>query len=249
MRILYRSMISLVLLLMTSSLLFSQEPVKKKVFNIVADLMSRYYWRGTCLSKNPNIQPTIYYEAPFGLKAGAWGSYDFSGNYAEADLFLAYAYKGASLTINDYFVMNEGLGNNRYFVYDNESTGHQFEVQLAYDGPEKFPLHVLAGTIVYGADKKQDEMLIDTVSMDTTITYKNQYSTYIELGYTIRNFSLVVGFTPMEGMYGNTLGVINLGLTARKEIRITDKFSLPCQASVFMNPQKHNIHLVFGITL
>jgi hypothetical protein len=226
-----------------------KEGSKRDIFHLGADIMSHYMWRGSRLSKAPNIQPTVYFESQFGLKAGAWGSYSVTGDYTETDLFLAYAIKGVSITLTDYFVMNEDLADNKYFNYSSSTTGHQFEAMLGYNGPDKVPLYIQIATIFYGFDKKLDKTVIDTVTDDTTHTYKSQFSTYIEVGYTIRNFTLFIGFTPWGGLYGNTLGVVNLGLTARKEIRITDKFSLPVQASVITNPQQRNIHFVFGITL
>ncbi|MEI6766599.1 MAG: hypothetical protein WCM76_13280 [Bacteroidota bacterium] len=222
---------------------------KKKWLSIGSDLMSRYVWRGTCYSRSPNVQPSITFDPGIGLKAGAWGSYGIMGDYAEADLFLSYSFKGVSLTLNDYYFPNESAPVMNYFNYKSATTGHQFEAALGYDGPEKFPIHFLAGTIVYGADKKLDKTTIDTVTMDTTMTYKSRFSTYFELGYTFGMFNVFAGFTPAAGIYGDGMGVINAGITARKEIKITDKFSLPAQMSVITNPRARNIYFVFGISI
>lgn len=227
----------------------NSEQEKKPWINVGADFVSRYVWRGTAYGKSPSIQPFLTFDPNIGLKVGAWGSYSFTGDYAEADLFLSYSIKGISITFTDYFFPNENIAMNRYFDYNNATTGHQFEGALGYDGPEKFPIHFLAGTIFYGADKKTDKMTIDTITSDTTYTYKNRYSTYLELGYTYKNFSLNIGFTPFDGVYGTSAGIVNIGLTGRKTFHITDKFSLPTQASLIFNPQSENIFLVLGITL
>jgi hypothetical protein len=55
--------------------------------------------------------------------------------------------------------------------------------------------------------------------------------------------------TGETGYYGSGPGVINLGITASREIRITETFSLPVSASLITNPQAENIFLVFGISL
>lgn len=222
---------------------------KKKILDVNADFMSRFIWRGMNVSHAPNIQPNICYNSTFGLKAGAWASAAVTGDYAEVDLYLGYAIKGISLTCTDYFIADESREFNKFFNFKNETTGHLVEAALGYDGPEKFPIHLLAGTFLYGADKTADNIIIDTVTMDTTTTYKNQYSTYFEVGYTVRNVSLFVGLTPQEGIYGNTFGVVNAGITAKRDIHITDKFTLPVQASLITNPQKGNIYLVFGFSL
>ena len=222
---------------------------KKPWIHVGADFVSRYVWRGTAYGKAPAIQPTLVFDPQIGLKLGAWGNYSITGDYAEADLFLSYTFKGASVVFTDYFFPNENIPMNKYFNYKNATTGHQFELGVGYDGPEKVPIHFFAGTILYGADKKLDKMIIDTLAQDTTYSYKNRYSTYIELGYTIKNFSLNVGFTPMAGVYGTSAGIVNVSLTGRKTFVITDKFNLPTYASLVFNPQSQNIYLVFGLTL
>ncbi len=245
-----KRIITITCLLLLCSAAIAQEPAEKKKlpFDLGVDLMSRFVWRGQCISKNPNIQPYFVYAPKFGLKVGAWGSYSVTGDYAEVDLYAAYGYKGFSITATDYFVMNESLANNHFFDCKNASTGHLLEGMLTYEGPAKFPIKVTAASMFWGADRLPDKMIVDTVLSDTTYTYKNAYSTYFELGYTIRNISLFIGVTPMEGFYGSKAGIVNAGISAKKNIKITDSFSLPIQAALITNPQKQNIFLVFGFT-
>lgn len=241
--------ITLVVIALILFSLISQAQEKKKLpFEFGVDLMSRYVWRGQCLNKAPNIQPYFMYAPNFGLKAGAWGSYSVTGDYAEVDVFLSYGIKGISFTATDYFTMNESAPKNNYFDCKNETTGHLVEGAIGYDGPEKFPIKLVVATMFYGADKKVDQMVVDTVLSDTTYSYTNQYSTYFEVGYTFRNISLFVGLTPMEGFYGDKAGIVNVGISAKKAIKITDSFSLPVQAALISNPQKQNIYLVFGFS-
>lgn len=96
---------------------------------------------------------------------------------------------------------------------------------------------------------------------DQDTSGNQQYSLYIEFGYGFKykavDVSLFAGFTPIDadedkgesGFYGDTAGFVNMGLTASKEITITDKFSLPVSASLIANPMAENLFLVFGITL
>lgn len=230
-----------------------------------ADLMSRYIWRGIDYGNSPAIQPNIYFSWK-GLNIGAWGSYAFArqsirvndsvtveaGNYSEMDLYISYTYKWFTLMAFDYFTI-DGLDpnqGNRYFDYHNATTGHTLELSLAFEGPESFPLQVIASTLVYGADKDKD----------STGTYglgdQNNFSTYFELGYKFHINPIGVDLRPFIGgipfgssWYGPYAGITNVGLTAKKEIPITEKYGLPVQVSLITNPQAQSVFLVFGLSL
>jgi hypothetical protein len=45
------------------------------------------------------------------------------------------------------------------------------------------------------------------------------------------------------------MGVVKLGLSASREITITDRFKLPVKASLIFNPQASAAYFVLGITL
>jgi len=190
--------------------------------NIGADFMSRYIWRGIDFGNSPAIQPNIYFSWQ-GLNIGTWGSYAFSaqsirindttveniGHYSEMDLYICYTLKWFTLMVFDYFTIdglnaNEG---NRYFDYNNNTTGHTFEISFTFDGPEKCPLQFIAATLVYGADKNKDTLGIYG-SGD-----KNNFSTYFELAYNF-NFPRIglemrpfIGGTPFgSSWYGPHAG-------------------------------------------
>lgn len=239
---------------------------KAATLNLGADIMSRYIWRGYDFGNSPAIQPNIYFSWR-GLNIGAWGSYSFApyhamlndttevnmGTYTELDMYLSYTLKWFTLTFFDYFVPN-GLDPDyteakvfQYFNYNNKTTGHTFEVSLTFNGPEKFPLKVFVGTLVYGNDKAKDTLGF-YANPD-----KNNYSTYIELAYpvTFRKIDLnfFAGGTPFGGSwYGPKAGFTNVGITAKKAIPITKSYSLPIQASLIANPEASKLFLVFGIS-
>jgi len=209
--------------------------------NVSADICSRYVWRGLDYGSSPSIQPTLSLIKK-SFEIGYWGAISTLGNYCETDLYLKYTLKKFSLTVTDYFFPVNIIPANkteRYFNYEDKTTGHIFEGLLSWKGPDKFPLYVFAGTVLYGADK-------DTSG-------NNRYSTYAEAGYSfkVKNNGLDVffGFTPYEGLYGNGIGVVNIGVSGSKKIKITENFELPVKATLVVNPQTENIHLVFGITL
>jgi len=239
--------------------LFTAKPSmsqEKNAFSIKAsaELVSSYVWRGspsytttttgqTMLA--PNIQPTLGFVFG-GLEIGAWGSTDFTGSYQEMDLYATYSIKGLTATFTDYY-WGADWSTRPYFSYKNETTGHIFEGSLGYEFP-KFPLSITVATMLYGLDKKVDD----------EGSTKNNYSTYIELGYAFKvndyNFDAVVGMTPADGFYGDGygnvtgFGVVNLGLTGYKKLQFSEKFETTLRSSLIFNPQQDKAYLVLGIS-
>jgi hypothetical protein len=235
--------------------------------NFGADIMSRYIWRGIDFGNSPAIQPNIYLSWR-GLNIGAWGSYSFGpyrammndsvsvnmGNYTEMDLYVSYSYKWFTLMFFDFFIPNSldanytGIQKYQYFNYDYKTTGHTFEVSLTFTGPQKFPLKIFAGTLVYGDDKAKD-----TLGKYRDVN-KNNYSTYLELAYPVSlkkiiDLNFFIGGTPFGGSwYGPKAGFTNIGLTAKKVIPITKSYGIPVQVSLIANPTAQKLFLVFGIT-
>jgi len=239
---------------------FSQEssPVQ-----LGADIFSRYVWRGVNLGgSSPSIQPWIKYNAyskdsSHSLSVGAWGAYTFSQtSNQEVDLFLAYTYKDLlSLTVTDYFFPGyyDVGSRSSYFNYDKDSTCHVFEVIAAFNGTENFPFTILFGMNFYGNDARR-------VNSDGSVG-SIFMTKYVEVGYKHNvhgvDFNAFIGAALDKprtdrgetGFYGNkAAGVINLGVKASKAIQISDKFSLPVQASLVTNPEAEDIFLVVGIS-
>ncbi|MFO7723439.1 MAG: TorF family putative porin [Bacteroidales bacterium] len=215
---------------------------EKSAINTGVDIFNRYVWRELDFGFSPSIQPVLEYAHKSGLTVGCWGAFSTTGTYNEVDLYVGYAFKGFSITITDYFFPVSGIPAakpEKYFNYQNETTGHLYEGSIGWDGPENFPVSLLVGTFFYGGDKNPEG--------------DQNYSTYAELGYTFEtkagNLEPFIGFTPAEGLYGNTLGVVNLGVSSSRSIKINDRFELPVTTSLITNPQISNIYFVFGITL
>jgi len=217
---------------------------------IGVDLMSRYIFRGTDVGgASPSIQPNLEYSSGK-FKIGLWGAYAINQTGSqEADIYLSYDItKRFSLTVTDYFFPTDD-GNYKYFDYDNLTTGHILEASISYSGTEKLPLTVLLATNFYGADP---------IRLNADGTRKNiQYSSYAEVGYAFKKFNAFIGFNltnPDEelgetGFYGDTFGVVNLGISAERSVKITKSFDLPLSFSLITNPQAQKIFFVFGISL
>lgn len=263
-----KSLIIVVLILGISTMMHAQEVNSKVNFNAGADFMSRYIWRGAQFGGNaPSVQPALTMSAG-NLEIGAWGAFSTAGANIgqEVDLYISYTFNQEmfTATLSDYFFPAEGVDYN-YFEYGNDSTGHIFEAALSFNGTDKLPLSLLLAVNFYGADASR----INDDPNDPEFNKKDgiQYSTYAELGYSTAvndvNLDLFMGFNLIapkkadpntgydgeSGFYGKNRGLVNLGVTASRELAITDKFSLPIQASLITNPMDKKIYFVFGFSL
>ena len=247
-----RLFLMMLLLSLTGIYAKDEENTKKKdTLTIGVDLMSRYVFRGTQLGgASPSIQPNLAYTRGK-LSIGLWGAYAINQTAAsqEADFYVSYAItKNIGIAVTDYFFPTDD-GNYKYFDYDKLTTGHLLEASVSYSGTEKLPLSVLLATNFYGSDP---------IRLNADGTRKGiQYSSYAEVGYAFNKFDAFIGFNltkPNEnlgesGFYGNTFGVVNLGLTAEREVKITKTFDLPLTFSLITNPQAQKIFFIFGISL
>ena len=228
----------ILLLTCASTSVISQESESKSNINLGADVMSRYIWRGTDFGNAPAIQPTVSYSIA-GFEIGAWGAYSIGGaGFQEADLYASYTFLKDMFTLGatDYF-FPAAIPNNKYFDYDDKTTNHVLEGNFSFNGTDKIPLTFAANYNFWGWNKDN--------------------SWYFEVGFNgsvkQTDYNIFMGFTPDKGIYmpdGSTgFSVVNVGLSASREVKITDSFSLPLQASLITNPQAQNIFLVFGFSL
>ncbi len=249
---LFRSCSVLLFILLPANLMAQDEEASN--FSYGADLVSRYIWRGLNLGgSSPHVQPYVEYSfGETGLAAGFWGSHatGSSSTGAEADFYISYSpIDMISIGVTDYFFPSDlaFARSDRYFNYDEKTTGHTIEGMVSFNGTEDIPVSLTFAMNVYGADgidKNGD----------------NYYAKYLELGYTgtiaETDFSPFVGMAlddPAEedgavGWYGNSFGVINIGLSVSKAIKISDVYELPLSSSVIFNPEAENIYLVFSVS-
>lgn len=228
--------ITALLIFISSINLFAQAEV-----SIGSDFVSRYIWRGLDLSQSPAIQPNLALTTG-GFEIGAWGSYQVGRDASstpidEIDIYLGYTFNlgssSLSLIVTDYYYPN---GILKIGDFDGDGNGgHTIEIGAVFSGPESFPFYISGYVNVHN---------------DT------DYSSYFELGYssTVNDVGLdyFIGATPggANSYYGTTnFNVINIGVTASKEIKITDDFSLPIFGSFILNPNQEIAYFVFGITL
>lgn len=192
---------------------------------IGADVMSRYVWRGTDFGNSPSIQPSLSFSTG-NLTIGGWAAMATNGNPAgsEIDFYASYALGAFSLNLTDYTFPEAPTGN--YF----DAASHFVELGLAYDGSGVLPISVSTGMFV---------------------TNDDDYSIYTQFGYTFSNVELFLGFTPSASvLYGTQkAGIISTGLSASKEVQLSETFGISLKGSVVANPYANNGFLLFGIGL
>ena len=207
--------------------------------SIGTDLVSQYVWRGQDLG-GVSVQPTLGLSYK-GLSLSAWGSAGLSNpaDTREFDLTLAYTIGGFNIGVTDYW-FNAGLDPlNRYFAYAANCTNHVFEANVGYD----FGFASLQWYTNFAGN--------DGLTPDE----KRAYSSYVEVNVPFVlggvDWTATAGAVPFAtDFYGvEGFGVVNVALTASKDIRITDSFSIPVFAQVAANPYSKNAFFVFGITL
>ena len=203
------------------------------------DIVSSYVWRGLELG-DVSIQPTLGISYK-GLSLSAWGSTGLSNpaDTREFDLTLAYTLGGFNIGVTDYW-FNAGLDPlNRYFAYAANCTNHVFEAHVGYD-------FGFASLQWYTNFAGNDGL---------TPAEKRAYSSYVEVNVPFVlggvDWTATAGAVPFAtDFYGvEGFGVVNVALTASKDIRITDSFSIPVFAQVAANPYSRDAFFVFGITL
>lgn len=208
---------------------------------VSADVVSNYIWRGAKLDAAA-VQPTVGVSYK-GVSLSAWGSYGLTtdGEKKELDLTLGYSTGGFNVGITDYFCV--GSDAPKYFLYDAHKTAHVFEANVGYDFG---PLSVQWFTNFAGADSYTEKG-------------KRAYTSYVEFNAPFKlgglDWDATVGMIPYDAKNGfyeanaSEFAVTNVALKASKDLKISEKFSLPLFAQVVANPSTQKAFLVFGFTL
>ncbi len=219
---------AITMLLATTMKVKAQEEEKSSPISIGVDLMSRYVWRGTDYGSSPSIQPSMELGLG-GFALGLWGAYTTNlPGVQELDLYATYTISDVvTIGITDYFFPDEIFGYD-YYEFRGDSSAHILEGMASFNGLKNFPLTFMVGY---------------------NFAYDSQNSTYFELGYSFSILDIFLGagngFYTTDGKFN----IVNLGISVSKDIKITEKFSLPISASFITNPQAEKVHFVFGISL
>lgn len=209
-----------------------------------ADVVSGYVWRGQDLG-DAAVQPSasVTYK---GFSLGAWGSYGIvdSDDTKELDFTASYSAGGFTVGVTDYW-FSGAEEQDRYFMYNAHRTAHVFEANVGYDFGK---CSVNWYTNFAGSDYRADG--------------KRAYSSYVEIAAPFKlgglQWNAAVGAVPFKSgaTYLNASGepvdgfaVTNVTLSASRDVKITEQFSLPVFAAVTANPNSQKMYLTFGVSL
>jgi hypothetical protein len=226
-----KALSSRVVALLMAGMIFSpnqihaQDEENSSPFDVGADLVSSYLWRGTKFGTGPAIQPYLSF-ASGGFEIGGWGSYCFTSNEAaEADIYLSYGFDfGLSIGLSDYY-----FPGTEYFDYSTESGSHAFEINLGYE--------------IKGVSLAANYILNEAGSAGSAGS-----DMYFEAGYGFSSFSLFAGAGDGWHSADGEFALCNIGISASKEIKLSDSFSLPVSGALIWNPDKEQYHVVVGIS-
>jgi len=203
-----------------------------------ADFVNRYVWRGYDFGNSFSVQPDLSLSAG-GFTIGSWASYSISadgGQADEHDLYASYSIGllnsgSVDLTVTDYYFPNTGDWSD----FDGEGEGsHWIELMGSITLPESFPLTLAAALMVHN---DPDNSLYIEVAVPFSVSD-------VDLGLTL---GVVAGESAFYGVTDAHL--VNLGISASKDLQITESFSLPLSAGYILNPATDKSHLVFGFSL
>jgi hypothetical protein len=218
--------------------------------NTGVDLYNRYVWRGLDIASTPSVQPSIALDYA-GFEFGTWGAYTLSNEASgsdEIDFWLSYTgsfAEGASYTLMaiDYYFPNAGIKffnfNNHDAVSDDsipDPGAHTIELGLSITGPESLPLTFSAYFNIYNDAGSNTYFQIDyPFSVNET---------------DMNLFCGVAGGSEDNPNYYGTekLNAINIGVSAGRELTISDSFSLPLTLAFIVNPQAEISYLLAGLS-
>ncbi len=207
-----------------------------------ADFYNRYIWRGYDFGDSFSIQPDFSLSVG-NFAIGTWASYSISNDGASAnehDLYASYSIglpnsASIDLAVTDYYFPNASGEGGDWSNFDGDGDGaHYIELMGSVTLPESFPLTLAAALM---AHNDPDNSIYIEASVPFSVSG-------VDLGATL---GLVGG---KSGFYGvEDAAVVNIGISASKDLQITESFALPLSVGYILNPETDKSYLVFGFSL
>lgn len=261
------------LFLLISTITFAQETdtlsvEKERKLELHLDIVSRYLWRGQCWGGDyVAIQPTIEYAVTSRFSLGFWATTNFKNDYFypdgvtyykgyhEIDFYVTYQINDfLQFQVWDYYwpsVTKVAGVDNRFLNYGKEGV-KTLDAILCFDFSEgfKYPFNATISTLVAGNDYNYD-------SNDENP--KQNFTTYIELGYTFVPFKKSslkalqnIEISPVIGAVLNNkaayynyadydkVSFCNIGIKATKEIDLGKGITMPLSINYIHNAATKN---------
>lgn len=242
--------------------------VNEKKWDVGIDIISRYIWRGQSWGGNyPAVQPSFNYAVSKKWTVGVWATTNFQKEYYTADdipkgyqeFDFGISYQATdflSVQVWDYywpaFERFEGVDKN-YFNYGPNGV-KSVDATLVFDFSEhyRYAFNATISTLVAGNDYRYDS---------DGENPKQNFTTYIELGYTfsdilkpvsqktLRNINLsptigsVLNNKAMYYTYGDydKVSFVNLALLLNREFDLGHEVTMPVSLAFTHNAAKQNV--------
>lgn len=237
-----------------------------KNVDLSGTVKTSHLWRGYQVSGEVTTAGSIDVMTNDGsLKGGIWGGYGVTGAFKEFDYYIQFSKGGFTAALWDIYNFSPGIygpsSAKQYsaFNYEAENTGHFVDLSVAYRFQGGFPLQISWATVIFGRDR----------ALNSDGEMKNQYSNYVSLDYPIGTFkgvSLNAGiagafafgkahsFDGLEwvsndsNFYGKTNGIVNVNLTASKDITIGG-YKVPVSVGAMWNPMDEKVYMCVAVNL
>lgn len=190
--------------------------------SVGAGVVSNYVWRGVKFA-GPSIQPSI--ELGFGnLAIGSWGSFAITDDAPmENDFYISYSAGDLSIGLSDYYYQGP------LFDFSDSTGSHAFDLNLGYTIGDitiaaNYILNEAGGVAALGSDM------------------------YFEISYSLEKFNIFVGAGDGWHSSDTEFALVNIGINAEKEVKITEHFSLPIFGSVVINPDAEVAYVFAGFS-
>lgn len=228
-----------IIVITVNNFVYSQNKNNSPI-DLSLEISSKYMWRGIEYGTAPTIFPTIAFSKG-GFSIFGTGAYAFDGSHQEIDLGINYSYNGFTIGISDYFYPSAVGDYDKYFNFNNKTTGHLLEGYLTI-APFKVPIWLTASTFFYGADKNNND--------------EQAYSSYLEVGYDHYFnekdiLTVTVGANLNKSFYTDYEGnfnIVNVIIKYTRNLQIKN-FTLPVSASYIINPYKEKSFFTFSTYL
>lgn len=230
----------------------TKEITKPSRLDFNVELKTSHLWRGLVISGTMTAMGNIHYalDKKQNLTVGLWGGNGFDGNYKEVDYYIQYQNNGLSIALWDLF-NTTAIESPAVFNYDQKTTTHLLDLRTSYQFPKAFPLRIEADFILYGNDRE----------LQNNLSYKNRYSTYVELGYPLlKNAKITLdaylgaGFSLNGSSHlyssdpNSNFDIVNTGIKASKNISVFH-YKLPVSAVAMWNPAQKIARIQLGVVL
>jgi hypothetical protein len=248
--------------------------VSESKLEINIDLASRYLWRGQSWGGNYFVvQPAINYSVTDKLLVGFWATSNFKNDYyypdgenstvgyQEIDFNINYQINSfLSLQLWDYYWPSvekiDGVDNSFYnYGPDGVKT---VDAMMVFDFSDYgIPINATLSTLIAGNDYRYDS---------NGENPKQNYTTYLEAGYTLEKIYKKITIDFLAGAVLNNqaeyytsgdydkVSLVNLSLKATREFKLSEKWTMPLSVNYIHNAATKNTEffgknfLVVGLT-